>query len=119
MRIIRHLFNHDFNISAQNYAGWTALHKAVHTNHLDAVEVLLREGRIDYKLTTVKKVSTSISETKTVTLLLTAEFLLREGLINYKLATVVKKSEISFFKTTIAAQLFDSCYKLQAFLKLT
>ena len=57
MRIIRHLFNHDFNISAQNYAGWTALHKAVHTNRLDAVEVLLREGRIDYKLTTVKKVS--------------------------------------------------------------
>ena len=86
---------------------------------MDAVEVLLREGRIDYKLTTVKKVSTSISVTKTVTLLLTAEFLLRDGLINYKLATVVKKSEISFSKTTIAAQLFDSCYKLQVFLKLT
>ena len=52
VRIIKYLFNYDFNVSAQNDVGWTALHKAVHSNHLDATEVLLREGGIDPKLTT-------------------------------------------------------------------
>ena len=44
IRIIKFLFNADFDINTQNKQGWSALHKAVFAKKEDAVEVLIQEG---------------------------------------------------------------------------
>eukprot|EP00111_Clytia_hemisphaerica_P006560 TCONS_00019008-protein len=53
IRIIKFLFNADFNINTQNKQNWSALHKAAFARKHDAVEVLIQEG-IDPFLKTSK-----------------------------------------------------------------